>query len=180
MLRNGSSEERARALDGLGPSPDPGLVGDVIALLGDPDVRVRGEAFGALILNRSDIAGQLAGALGSESAYVRGFAALVLANRGDAGAVPEIMGLGSDRSAMVRSCALGALARLGAAGAAGLVARSASDPDPDVRRSALQAALELGVAVPGDVLAGIGDGDPEAARLASLLAGRGAGPGTPA
>lgn len=110
-----------------------------VRMLDDPDIRVRGEAFCSLMLNSSDIQQVLELALSDSSPNLRAFCSLVLANRGDAGAAPDIMPLARDPDPMVRSCALGALGHLKYARAAPYIRECMDDDYPEVRRSAAHA-----------------------------------------
>ena len=114
-----------------------------VSMLDDEDIRIRGEAFCSLVLNRGDIAPVLERHLASQSHNVRAFCALVLANRGDSASAPRILPLLDDGRAAVRSCALGALGYLGYAAAAGRVAELLDDENEEVRRSAAKAVSDL-------------------------------------
>ena len=72
-------------------------------------IQVRGEAFSSLVLNKNKISDLLIKNLNSASKNIRGFASLVLANRNEVDAIPEIIKLAKDERSMVRSCAIGAL-----------------------------------------------------------------------
>lgn len=165
------AQDRIRALESLSHTDDPRKVWLVIERLDDEDIRVRGEAFGALMLNENDIAGVLLGALSHRSSGVRAYAALVLANRGCVRAVPEIIRLTGDKSAMVRACAIGALGYMGAAGVKEAIERCLGDGDVEVRRSAASCAVRTGNA---GLLrrAGLADGDPEIRRIIESAGGR--------
>ncbi len=160
---------RASGTRRIGELAGRGAVWEVISALDDPDVAVRGEAFAALVSEEADISERLARALGSPSRNVRGFCALVLANRGDGGRAGELAALASgDPSSMVRSCALGALGYLRASGpaASAAVRGGFADPNVETRRSALKAALDMGVALsPSDVEALSAGGDGELLRM---------------
>ena len=78
-------------------------------MLNEPEIRVRGEAFSSLFLNKNDISEFLIDALSLENKNVKAFSALVLANRGDTNAIPTLELLSKDPSSTVKECALGAL-----------------------------------------------------------------------
>ena len=168
VLGSGSPEQKIAALGGLCDADSPGVLGAIISGLDDESIRVRGEAFSILLLNGNDISAHLIAALQSPSRNVRGFAALALANRGDASAIPGIARLAGDASAMVRSCALGALGHLGAAGAGDVLLGALADPSLEVRKSALHALASLRIPVPAGALAAAQEGcDGELARMIS-------------
>ena len=127
-------------------STDPASVEYAIFMLDDEDIRIRGEAFCALVLNRGEIAYMLERHLGSPSHNIRAFCALALANRGDTASAPYIVPLLEDTRAAVRSCALGALGYLGHKAAADQVASLLNDENEEVRRSAAHAVSCLKVA----------------------------------
>ena len=86
--------------------------------------KVRGEAFSSLVLNKNKISNFLIENLNSASKNIRGFASLVLANRNDTNAIPEIIKLANDERSMVRSCAIGALGHLKAIEAKEIILKS--------------------------------------------------------
>ena len=119
----------------------------IIERLDDKDIQVRGEAFSSLVSNENDIAEQLVKNLNSEKTYVRGFLALILANRKNSHGNSEIIKMTKDKNAMVRSCALGALGHLKAGEAVNAVQSCFSDADLEVRKSAIKAAIDLDCAL---------------------------------
>lgn len=130
---------------------DRAQIAYAISMLDDADIRVRGEAFCSLILNRNKIADHLKAALSHPSSNIRSFCALVLANRGDSEAAPRIAPLVEDSNPAVRSCALGSLGRLRYSDAARSIRVCLSDDNPEVQRSALKAALDLDLEISGPV-----------------------------
>lgn len=168
ILRHGSAREKIGRIGGLAGTDEPDAVRLLISCLDDGDIRVRGEAFGALVLNENAISGQLVEGLASGSRHVRGFSALILANRNERDGIPDIIGLTGDPSASVRSCALGALGFLRAGGAAGAVRGCLSDPDIEVRKSALAACVDLGESISREEAESMGPGDDEMRRLVSM------------
>ena len=143
-LEGDSKHEKVLYLEKCADMGDPEIIRLVISRLDDPDIQVRGEAFGSLVLNENRISGELIKNLNSEKTNVRGFCTLVLANRGDGEGVPEIIKLTADQSPMVRSCALGALGFLKAREASRAIHSCFSDVNLEVRKSALKAAIDLG------------------------------------
>ena len=135
--------DKMRRLSAAALSADPAPVENAVSMLDDEDIRIRGEAFCALVMNRSQIAHILVKHLGDPSGNVRAFCALVLADRGDSDSAPHIVPLLDDARAQVRNCALGALGYLGYGAAADRVALLLDDEDGEVRRSAAKAASDL-------------------------------------
>ena len=64
------------------------------------------------MLNKNKISNFLIDSLDATSKNIRGFTSLVLANRNETLAIPEIIKLTKDERSMVRSCVLGALDHL--------------------------------------------------------------------
>ena len=87
-------------------------------------------------------------ALSVESKNVRGFSALILANRGDSNAIPAVELLTKDPSDMARSCALGALGHLHSTSSTTIIRECFQDKVLEVRKSAVQAFLKI----EGDIL----------------------------
>ena len=146
------TESQMRFLQDSTSKSDSDTIGRAILLLNDPDIRVRGEAFCSLILNKHDISHMLSCSLSHPARYIRGFCALVLANRQDTQAAVDILPLAEDPVPMVRECALGALGYMGYEPAKSAVMRHLVDVDPQVRRSALKAALDLKLDISGHTL----------------------------
>ena len=143
ILESGTSEEKIQILEKLESTDDPNLIKKIIDCLDDPEIKVRGEAFSSLNLNKNDISNLLIENLESESKNIRGFGALVLANRNDTNSIFPIIDLVNDESSMVRSCALGALGHLRAKEAKDKVHNCILDSNMEVRKSALQAMIDL-------------------------------------
>ena len=147
VLEFGNSEEKIRMLEGLPETEDENIIEKIISRLDDDDIKVRGEAFSWLILNKMKITKFLVKALGSPSKNIRGFSALVLANRNDVDSIPEIMRLANDERSMVRSCIVGALGYLKAHEAKEIILKSVFDPNLEVRKSGLQAMIDLKIPI---------------------------------
>ena len=109
ILDSGSKEDKIGILESLNQSNNPEIIRKIILMLNDPEIRVRGEAFSSLFLNKNDISEFLINTLSLENKNVKAFSALVLANRGDTNSIPLLELLSKDPSSMVRDCALGAL-----------------------------------------------------------------------
>ena len=109
ILDSGSKEDKIGVLESLNQSNNPEIIRKIILMLNEPEIRVRGEAFSSLFLNKNDISEFLIDALRLENKNVKAFSALVLANRGDTNAIPTLELLAKDPNSMVSDCALGAL-----------------------------------------------------------------------
>jgi|TARA_B100001750_G_scaffold20438_1_gene13860 HEAT repeat protein len=144
ILDSGSKEEKISILESLSQSRDQETINKIIAKLDDSEIQVRGEAFSSLFLNKNDISEFLIDALSVESKNVRGFSALILANRGDSNAIPAVELLTKDPSDMVRSCALGALGHLHSTKSIAIIRKCFQDKVLEVRKSAVQAFLKIG------------------------------------
>ena len=107
-LNKFESLAKARLLEDLLPDSNDNIVRCVIECFADKSLRVRGEAFAWLIANDEDISKTIAACLNHTDKHIRGYCALVLANRGDSDKAGEIAYLVKDEShgAMVRSCAV--------------------------------------------------------------------------
>lgn len=170
VLESGNSEEKIKILETLESTDNPEILEKIISKLDDDDIQVRGEAFSTLVLNKNKISNFLINSLNSASKNIRGFASLVLANRNDTSAIPEIIKLANDERSMVRSCALGALGHLKAREAKEIFLESLMDFNLDVRKSALQAIIELNISITEDKIKEINkEKDPEIEKLLSQL-----------
>jgi len=143
ILESGASKEKIQVLEKLALSDDFEIINKVISCLDDPDIEVRGEAFSSLILNNNDISELLIESLKDSRKNIRGFAALVLANRKDLKSIPKIIELVKDERSMVRSCALGALGHLKAKEAKDIFHESIFDSNLEVRKSAMHALINI-------------------------------------
>ena len=148
VLDSGLNKDKINILESLSQSSDQGIINKIISKLDDSEIQVRGEAFSSLFLNKNDISEFLIDALNSPNKNIKGFSALVLANRNDLSAVSTIESLTKDSSGMVRSCALGALGHLHSTNSIRIIRQCFQDKVLEVRKSAVQAFLKLG----GDIL----------------------------
>ncbi len=150
-LQNGSSEQKIQALESLIDVSSPNIIEHVIVKLNDDDIRVRGEAFSLLLLNKSEkISKCLIKSLNSTNKNIRGFASLALANRNDRDAIPELIRLSDDEHSTVRSCAIGALGHLGAGtqNVQDTLYNALFDKNAQVKKSAAQAIIKAGITIP--------------------------------
>lgn len=177
IMRSGSKEEKIKILEWASKCEDPAILNRIILALDDADIEIRGEAFSALVLNENDISDILMQSLDSQSKNVRGFSLLVLANRNERGAIPEMINATSDESSMVRSCAVGALGHLRAPGAIRAIQKCMEDPSPEVRKSAIKAAIDVGDRTAFGKLDEMSKDDPEIKSLLEYAKSKLNGPG---
>jgi len=170
VLELGSCEEKIKILETLDCTENPEILEKIISKLDDDDIKVRGEAFSSLVLNENKISNFLIKSLNSASKNIRGFASLVLANRNETAAIPEIIKLAKDEHSMVRTCAIGALGYLKAQEAKEIFLESLFDSDLEVRKSALQGVIDLNITISENKIKEIiKEKDPEIKKLLSLL-----------
>ena len=143
ILDSSSRVNKIKVLETLSQTSNPDIIRKIISKLDDPEINVRGEAFSSLFLNENDISAFLIESLCSVSKNVRGFSALVLANRGDSNAISTLELLAKDPSSMVRSCALGALGYLHSTQSITIIRKCFTDEELEVRKSALGAFFKI-------------------------------------
>ena len=144
-------ENISKILETLDDTNDLDILQKIISKLDDDSIQVRGEAFSILVLNKNKISYLLIQNLNSSSKNIRAFASLVLANRNEVIAIPEIKKLTKDDHGMVRSCAIGALGHLKDKESKEIFLESVLDSNLEVKKSALQAIIDLNITVPEDV-----------------------------
>lgn len=144
IVESGSKEQKIKMLESLSDTDDAKTVSLIVSELDDVDIEVRGEAFSTLVLNQNDISGILIESLKDPRKNIRGFSALVLANRNNRNAIQRISQLIEDESAMVRSCAVGALGYLKANEACLAIRKCLDDSNIDVKKSAIKSAIDIG------------------------------------
>ncbi len=170
LLDSGNREEKIKILETLDSTDNPEILEKIISKLDDEDIQVRGEAFSSLVLNKNKISNFLINSLNSASKNIRGFVSLVLANRNETSAIPEIIKLTKDERSMVRSCAIGALAYLKAQEAREIFLESVLDSSLEVRKSALQAIIQLKISIPDEKIKKINqEKDSEIEKLLSQI-----------
>ena len=170
VLESGSSEEKIKILETLDKTDNPEVLEKIISKLDDDDIKVRGEAFSSLVLNKNKISDFLIQNLNSANKNIRGFAALALANRNEIDAIPNISKLAKDERSMVRSCAIGALGHLKAKEAKDVFLDSVLDTNVEVRKSALQAIINLKFPITEERIKEISkDADSELLKMLSKL-----------
>ncbi|MDC3254650.1 HEAT repeat domain-containing protein, partial [Nitrosopumilus sp.] len=119
----------------------------IILRLNDDSIQVRGEAFNALLLNQNEISEILIYNLSSSNKNIKSFTSLVLANRNEKSAIPEIIKIVNNEHGMVRSCAIGSLGYLKAEKIRDIILKSLSDPNLEVIKSGLQTAIQTNIFV---------------------------------
>ena len=170
VLESGSSEEKIKILETLDKTDNPEILEKIISKLDDDDIKVRGEAFSSLVLNKNKISDFLIQNLNSTSKNIRGFVALALANRNETDAIPNITKLAKDERSMVRSCAIGALNHLKAKVAKEIFLESVLDTNVEVRKSALHAIINLKFSISEERIKEISkDADSELLKMLSKL-----------
>ena len=147
ILESGTTQNKIEILETLYNTNDLKILGQIILRLNDDSIQVRGEAFNALLLNQNKISKILINNLSSSNKNIKGFTSLVLANRNEKSAIPEIIKLVEDEHGMVRSCAIGALGYLKAENITNVILKSLLDSNLDVQKSAIQAAIQLDIIV---------------------------------
>ena len=143
ILEFGNSKEKIKILETMNNEGDPNMLEKIISKLDDDDLEVRGEAFSSLLLNKNKISNFLINNLNTANKNIKSFVSLVLANRNETSAIPEIIKLTKDDSSIVRSCALGALGHLKAIEAKEVFLEALLDSNIEVKKSALQAIIDL-------------------------------------
>ena len=143
ILEFGNSEEKIKMLKILNNENNPKTLKKIILKLDDNDLEVRGEAFSSLLLNKNKISNILINNLSTTNKNIKSFVLLVLANRNEISAIPEIIKLVNDKRSMVRSCALGALGHLKAIECKEIFLKALFDSNIEVKKSALQAIIDL-------------------------------------
>ncbi len=170
VLELGSSKEKIKILETLDNIDNPEILEKIISQLDDDDIQVRGEAFSSLLLNKKKISDFLIKNLNVTNKNIRGFASLVLANRNETSAIPEIIKLAKDERSMVRSCALGALGYLKAKEAKDTFIEALSDSNIEVKKSALQAIIDLEIPISEKIINdNFKERDNEVQKMISLI-----------
>ena len=136
ILNTGDNDKKILLLSSLTEITDFDTINQIISALDDKEIRVRGEAFSSLFLNGNDISDTLISGLKDESKNIRGFSALILANRGNTNSINSLIDLTKDANGMVRSCALGALGHLRAKNARKEIHAGIFDDNIEVKKSA--------------------------------------------
>ena len=147
ILESGTSQNKIEILETLQNTNNLKILQQIILKLNDESIQVRGEAFNVLLLNQNKISKILISNLNSSNKNIKGFTVLVLANRNEKEAIPEIIKLVHDEYEMVRSCAIGALGYLKAEKIGDIILKLLSDSNLEVQKSALQAAIQTNLII---------------------------------
>ena len=169
VLETGSSEEKIKTIEELENTSDPQILKKMVLQFDDDDIRVRGEVFSSLILNKNKISDILIENLSSASKNIRGFVSLVLANREEFSAIPEIRKLVKDERSMVRACAIGALTFMKDKSSMEMILEAISDSNLEVQKSAIHAAIKMEFKIPDKQLEKIKTEDFEMIKLISKI-----------
>ena len=170
ILKLGDSKEKIKILETLDNIDNPEILETIILALDDENIEVRGEAFSSLVLNKNKISSFLINSLNATNEDIRSSILLVLANRNEISAIPEIIKLVKDEHSIVRSCAVGALRHLKAQEAKNIFLEALSDSNIEVRKNALQAIIDLEIIVSEDkIIKKIKGKDPEIEKMISLV-----------
>ena len=148
ILETGESQKKIEILETLHDTHNLKILQQIISRLNDDSIQVRGEAFNALVLNQNKISKILIKNLNSTNKNIKGFTSLVLANRNDKDAIPEIIKIVNDKHERVRSCAIGALGYLKAENISEIILKLISDSSLEVQISALNAAIQTKISIP--------------------------------
>ena len=148
ILETGESQKKIEILETLHDTHNLKILQQIISRLNDDSIQVRGEAFNALLLNQNEISKILIKNLNSANKNIKGFTSLVLANRNDKDAIPEIIKIANDKHERVRSCAIGALGYLKAENISEIILKLISDSSLEVQISALNAAIQTKISIP--------------------------------
>jgi HEAT repeat protein len=147
ILESGTTQNKIEILETLYNTNDLKILEQIILKLNDDSIQVRGEAFNALLLNQNEISKILIHNLNSSNKNIKSFTSLVLANRNEKSAIPEIIKLVNNEHGMVRSCAIGALGYLKAEKITEIILKLLSDSNLEVQKSALQAAIQTNIII---------------------------------
>ena len=167
ILESGTTQNKIEILETLYNTNDLKILGQIILRLNDDSIQVRGEAFNALLLNQNKISKILINNLSSSNKNIKGFTSLVLANRNEKSAIPEIIKLVNNKHEMVRSCAIGALGYLKSDKITNIILKLLSDSNLEVQKSALQAAIQVNVTIPKNKIKEISKNDDQ--QIKNLL-----------
>ena len=147
ILETGESQKKIEILETLHGTDNLKILQQIISRLNDDSIQVRGEAFNALLLNQNEISKILIKNLNSTNKNIKGFTSLVLANRNDKDAIPEIIKIVNDKHERVRSCAIRSLGYLHAEKITEIILKSLTDSNLEVQKSALNVAIQTNIFV---------------------------------
>ena len=167
ILESGTTQNKIEILETLYNTNDLKILEQIILRLNDDSIQVRGEAFNALLLNQNKISKILINNLSSSNKNIKGFTSLVLANRNEKSAIPEIIKLVNNKHEMVRSCAIGALGYLKSDKITNIILKLLSDSNLEVQKSALQAVIQVNVTIPKNKIKEISKNDDQ--QIKNLL-----------
>lgn len=166
-LQLGTSQNKIKILGTLHNTNNLKILQQIILKLNDDSIQVRGEAFNALLLNQNNIVQILINNLRSSNKNIIGFTSLVLANRNEKSAIPEITKLVNNEHGMVRSCAIGSLGYLHAEKITEIILKSLTDSNLEVQKSALNVAIQTNIFVSKEKIKEISKNDDQ--QIKNLL-----------
>ena len=170
ILELGNDKEKIKILKTLDYTNNSKILEQIISKLDDKNIQVRGEAFSSLVINKNQISNFLIKSLNSSNENIRGFTLLILANRNETNAIPEIIKLVKDKHSMVRSCAIGALGYLKAQEIKEIYPELLLDSNIEVKKSTLQAIIDQKIIISKNILKKIiKEKDPEIQKLITKL-----------
>ena len=152
ILESGTEQKKIEILERINNTNNLKILQQIILRLNDDSIEVRGEAFNALVLNQNKISKILIDNLSSPNKNIKGFTSLVLANRNEKNAIPEIVKIVNDEHGIVRSCAIGALGYLKAEKITDVILNALSDTNLEVQKSALQAVIQMNIFVTKEIV----------------------------
>jgi len=147
ILESGNKEEKIKILEVLEKSNNSKILEKIISKLNDEDIQVRGEAFSSLVSNKNGISKILIKNLNCTNKNIKCFVTLVLANRNDTIAIPEIIKLTKDENSSVRSCAIGSLGYLKSYASKEIILKSLLDSNLEVKKSVLKSMFDLDISI---------------------------------
>ena len=170
ILKLGDNKEKIKILETLDNIDNPEILEIIISTLDDENIEVRGEAYSSLVSNKNEISNYLIKGLTAASENIRSSILLVLANRNEISAIPEIIKLVKDERSIVRSCALGALRHLKTQEVNNIFLEALSDSNLEVRKNALQAIIDLEIIISEDkIIKKFKEKDSEIEKMISLV-----------
>ena len=170
ILESGNNDEKINIIASHDNTNDPKILRKIVSKLDDADIKVRGEAFSSLVLNKNKISDLLIFNLKSDSENMKNSILLILANRNEIASIPDIRKLVKDEKHSVRSCAIGALGHLKDQESKNIFMQALSDSNIEVRKSSLQAIIDLKITISKYQISMIlKEKDPEIERMTSSI-----------
>ena len=170
ILELGDNDEKINIIASHYNTNNPEILKKIISKLDDTDIKVRGEAFSSLVLNKNKILDLLVFNLKSKSENMKSSILLILANRNETASIPDIVKIVKDERPSVRSCAIGALGHLKDQESKNIFTEALFDSNIEVRKSALQAIMDLKITISEYQISTIlKEKDPEIQKMISQM-----------